>query len=232
MGRQVGLVFFGKPRSEAAAHAQEPGNRMTLPLLVLAFFAAVLGLINVPFIKNGWLHHFAGLVHESSGTLHLEAVPFQFSVAIVSTIMAVGGFLIGWAMYRNLKAGQRDPLEKMLGPVFTVLKNKYYFDELYMAIFIKPTVKLATLCAKFDYDWVINPIVNTVGRIGVVTAIISAKFDEIVIDGLGVLGTARFFKWTGKELRLTQSGQVSNYLLTIALSSLALVGMYLFFIRM
>ncbi len=232
MGRQVGLVFFGKPRSEAAAHAQEPGNRMTLPLLVLAFFAATLGLINVPFIKDGWLHHFAGLVHESSETLHLEAVPFQFSVAIISTIMAVGGFLIGWAMYRNLKAGQRDPLEKMLGPVFTVLKNKYYFDELYAAIFIKPTVKLATLCAKFDYDWVINPIVNTVGRIGVVSAIISAKFDEIVIDGLGVLGTARFFKWTGKELRLTQSGQASNYLLTIALSSLALVGMYLFFIRM
>ncbi|HEY84189.1 MAG TPA: NADH-quinone oxidoreductase subunit L [Chloroflexi bacterium] len=232
MGRQIGLVFFGKPRTEAAAHAQEPGNRMTIPLLVLAFFAATLGFINVPFIKGGWLHHFAGEVHAASHALHLEAIPFQVSVAVVSSIVALGGFFLGWAMYRNLKAGQQDPLEKMLGPVFTVLKNKYYVDELYTAIFIKPTVKLATLCAKFDYDWVINPIVNTVGRIGVVSAIISAKFDEIVIDGLGVLGTARFFKWTGKELRLTQSGQVSNYLLTIALSSLTLVGMYLFFIRM
>ncbi|RME42560.1 MAG: NADH-quinone oxidoreductase subunit L [Caldilineae bacterium] len=232
MGRQIGLVFFGQPRTEAAAHAHEPGNRMTVPLLVLAFFAAVIGFINVPFIAGGWLHHFAGEVHEVAAEaahgLHLEAVPFQFSVAIVSTIVALLGFGIGFQLYRNLKAGEQDPLARMLGPLFTLLKNKYYIDELYQEYVVNVVVDLATFCAKFDYDWVINPIVDLVGATGRWFSDFSGKVDEVVVDGLGVLGTARFFRWMGQELRLTQTGQAQNYLLVIVLVSLSLVGIYLF----
>jgi len=232
MGRQIGLVFFGQPRTEAAAHAHEPGNRMTVPLLVLAFFAAVIGFINVPFIGGGWLHGFAGEVHEVAAEaahgLHLEAVPFQISVAIVSTIVALLGFGIGFQLYRNLKAGEQDPLARMLGPIFTLLKNKYYVDELYQEYVVNVVVDLATFCAKFDYDWVINPIVDLVGATGRWFSDFSGKVDEVVVDGLGVLGTARFFRWMGQELRLTQTGQAQNYLLVIALVSLALVGFYLF----
>ncbi|MFQ5578273.1 MAG: NADH-quinone oxidoreductase subunit L, partial [Anaerolineae bacterium] len=231
MGRQIGLVFLGQPRTDAAAHAHEPGNRMTLPLIVLAVFAALLGVINLPFGQGGWLHRFAGEVHEAAGVLHLEAVPFQISVAVVSTIVALLGFGIGLQLYRNLKAGQQDPLARMLGPVFTLLKNKYYVDELYQEYIVNVVVDLATLSAKFDYDWVINPIVNLVGNLGRWLSDFSGLVDELVVDGLGVLGTARFFKWLGKELRTTQTGQAQNYLLVIALVSLSLVGIYLFGLR-
>ncbi len=232
MGRQIGLVFLGKPRTKLAEHAQEPGNRMTLPLLVLAFFATFLGFINVPenvpLIGNGWLHHFAGFVHEMSGTLNLEALPLNYTVAIVSTSIGLLGFFWGIALYRNLQAGQEDPLAKALGPIFTLLKNKYYVDEFYFKFIINPVVELATLCAKFDYDWVINRIVDFVGNTGKWLATFSGEFDRIVIDGFGVIGTARLFRWMGKELRLTQTGQAQNYLMVIALVSLSLIGVYLF----
>lgn len=236
MGRQIGLVFLGKPRTKAAAHAHEPGNRMTVPLLVLGFFAVIGGFFNIPenfpLIGNGWLHGFAGEVHEAAEVLHLEAIPFDWTVAIISTIVAVSGFLGGIALYRRQEAGQKDPLATALGPIFTLLKNKYYVDELYQAIIIQPVITLATLSAKFDYDWVINPLVNLVGTIGRLLGDVSAKFDERVIDELGVEGTGRLFRWMGKELRTTQTGQAQNYLLVIVLVSLSLVGMYLFGLRL
>ena len=232
MGRQIGLVFLGKPRTGLAEHAVEPGKRMTYPLLVLGVFAAFLGFINVPenvpLIGNGWFHHFAGLIHESAGVLDLEALPFNWGLAGFATVVGLTGFLGGIALYKNHQLGQVDPLAKALGPVFTVLKNKYYVDEFYDAAFIQPTIKLGTFFAKFDYDWVINPIVNAVGLFGKWLGDLSAEFDKIVIDNFAVLGTGRIFKWMGKELRLTQTGQAQNYLLVIALVSLSMVGVYLF----
>jgi NADH-quinone oxidoreductase subunit L len=155
------------------------------------------------------------------------AVPFQWSVAIISTIAAVGGFMLGFSMYRNLKAGEVDPLAQRLGPVFTVLQNKYYVDEFYQAYIIRPVVDLATWCAKFDYDWVINPIVNAIGLIGRELAEASALIDRMIVDGLGVTGISNLFRWFGKQLRMTQTGQAQNYIVVLTLTTLSLVGAYL-----
>ncbi len=234
MGRQIGLVFLGQPRTEAAAHAHEPGNRMTIPLLVLAVFAVIGGFFNLPepFPASGGIHHFAGEIHEFSeaARLHLEAVPFTLSVAFISTIFALGGFALGIVLYKDLKAEQQDPLEQRLGSLFSLLKNKYYIDEFYHQNVVMVVVDLATLCAKFDYDWVINPIVDLVGLIGKGLADISGKFDQIVVDGIGVLGTGKIFSWSGKQLRLTQTGQGQNYVLVLSLTTLALVAAYLIFL--
>ena len=245
MGRQIGLVFFGEPRTEAAAHAHEPGKRMTYPLLVLAVFALIGGFFNLPepegvhFPGSGLLHHFAGEVHLVADheemhhllpSLHLEAVPFTVIVALISTIAAVGGFVIGFLMYRGLKAGQPDPLARMLGPIFILLKNKYYIDEFYDFLVVQPVVRLATFCAQFDYDWVINPIVNAVGHTGRILADFSGQVDKIGVDGWGVHGVANFFRESGRQLRLTQTGNAQNYVMVLSLTTLALVGIYLVFL--
>jgi len=227
MGRQIALVFWGEPRHEAAAHSHESPNSMTVPLIVLAVFAAIGGLANVPFLGFP-LTDFVGHVHEASEVVHAEELAFNFIVAGLSTLLAVGGLLGGWAVYRNYRAGEVEPFQRWLGPVFTVLQNKYYVDEFYHLVIIRPTVWLADRSFKFDIG-VIDYLVNLVGRIGRALADVSGVFDRVVIDSGLVDGVGNVTNAFGGWLRRTQTGRVQNYVLVIAVTVLLLLGLYLYF---
>jgi len=248
-GRQICLTFLGKPRSHHAEHAHETSFSMTVPLMLLAFFALTLGFAGIPeeIIGEGrnWFHHFVG--HE------FPATPLSVPVMLLSALLAVGGLFLGWLVYgrRPLAKGQPDPLVKVLGPVHTVLKNKYYFDELYHATFVRGAIALANIFFYFDNRWVIDPIVNLVGRIGRLLAEISAAFDLRVIDrlvdlaglagaalstlsgvfDLGVVdrivdGLGQTADAGGRLLRRIQTGRAQNYLLVALVTVLMLLAVY------
>jgi NADH-quinone oxidoreductase subunit L len=230
MGRQIGLVFWGEPRHGAAEHAHESPHSMTTPLIVLAIFAVIGGLANLPSnvpLVGGELHHFIGEVHEVSEVVHSEALALNAIVAGLSTVLAMGGLLFGWAIYRNYRVGEVEPFQRWLGPVFTLLKNKYYVDELYRAVFIRPTVWLADISFRFDTG-VIDYLVNLVGRVTRVVADFSGVFDGKVIDSTLVDGTGKVTNSFGGWLRQTQTGRVQNYVLVIAVTVLLLLGLYLY----
>lgn len=242
MGRQIGLVFYGRPRTSLAENAVEPGWRMTMPLVVLAFFALFIGFINIPeeimgihIPFGGWLHSFAGEVHlmaeEAVPGLNFEPGTFVIQVALTSSLLAIVSFLFGgWLYSRRQTAEELDPIETIpvIGkPIFTILRNKYYFDEIYRGLIIYPVVALATLCAKFDYDWVINPIVNFFGRFTSLLADGTAAFDKYGVDGYFVNGIPEAFNRFGGQLRLLQTGRAQNYLLILVVGLLILVGIYL-----
>jgi NADH-quinone oxidoreductase subunit L len=181
-GRQICLAFLGKPRGHHAEHAHETPRSMTVPLMILAFFALTLGFVGMPeeIIGHGrnWFHHFVG--HE------FPATPLSVPVMLLSALLAVGGLFLGWFVYgrKPLAKGQPDPLVKALGPVHTVLKNKYYFDELYHATFVRGSLALADVFFKFDNRWVIDPFINGVGRAGAALASALFRFVDIpIIDG-------------------------------------------------
>jgi NADH-quinone oxidoreductase subunit L len=226
MGRQIALVFWGEPRHEAAKHAHESPGSMTVPLMILAIFAVIGGFANAPFLGSP-LHHFMGEVHEASEVVHSAAVPFSLAVAGVSTVLALGGLLGGWAIYRNYRAGEVEPFQRWLGPIFTLLKNKYYVDELYQLAIIRPVVWLADQAFNFDNRWVIDPAVNLVGAIGRLASDITRIFDTVVVDTGMVEGTAKAFHAFGGWLRKTQTGRAQNYLLVVAVTVLLLLGLYL-----
>ncbi len=226
MGRQIALVFWGKSRHDAADHAHESPHSMTTPLVILAICAVIAGLANVPFLGFP-LTDFVGEVHHASELVHSEEVAFNFLVAGLSTFLAVGGLLFGWAVYRNYRVGEVEPYQRWLGPVFTLLKNKYYVDEIYRAVFIRPTVRMADLCFKFDVG-VIDYLVNLAGSVTRAVADISRVFDEKVIDSTLVEGTGEVTNSFGGWLRQTQTGRVQNYVLVIAVTVLLLAGLYLY----
>jgi NADH-quinone oxidoreductase subunit L len=223
-GRQVFLTFAGKPRTEAAEHAPESTGSMTWPLIILAVFAAFLGLSGTP-----WANQFFLMIGEEAEFLdfHLHHAEFNLMVALISMAIAGLGWLVAWLIYgRKPLVELVDPIRKPLGPVYTLLENKYYFDELYHLIIIRPTLWLAGACAKFDRV-VIDAIVNAVGAFGRWLASWLKRFiDNPIIDG-AVNGVGTVTTAFGEFMRATQTGNLQNYLLVAAVTVVLLLALFL-----
>ncbi|MEE9599765.1 MAG: NADH-quinone oxidoreductase subunit L [Anaerolineales bacterium] len=254
--RQISLTFLGKPRGHHAEHAHESPNTMTIPLIILAFFAVTLGFVGIPEeiigYGNNWFHNFIG--HE------YPATPLSLPVMLLSSGLAVGGLGIGWLVYgrKPLLQGEMDPLESGMkkirfGWLYEAMRNKFYFDEIYQATFIKGSVKLADIFYNFDYHWVVDPFINLVARISRGISDLMNQFDEKIVDRLVNLtglsgirlsdlggitdnkvvdglvnGIADVTGWVGENvLRPIQTGKVQNYLLILLISMLAMIGIYL-----
>jgi NADH-quinone oxidoreductase subunit L len=215
--RQITLTFLGEPRTESAHHAQETPWTMTMPLIILAVFAVTIGWAGIsesfPVI-GGILPNF---VHEFIGSTLAEipeALPFNVVPLIVSLVVALGGLTLGWLVYRNQKAGAEDPLKVAMGPVHSVLKNKYYFDELYDLIFVRPAYWLADNFTNQILDrGIIDGILHFIARVASnVGHVFRNYFDKPVVNGFGDF-VGEGIKRVGRTLKVVQTGKVQQYLL-------------------
>ncbi|HSY19581.1 MAG TPA: NADH-quinone oxidoreductase subunit L [Candidatus Acidoferrales bacterium] len=139
------VVFFGKEKSEAASHAHESNWIITGPLVVLAIMSVIGGLIGIEGIYH---HNFPIVGEESTGFMAALTEPFR--AAPVAAGLGLLAFAIGlvaaWALYAK---AETDPLPAKLGGLATAMKNKFYFDEIYEATFIRAHDALAAVA-----DWV------------------------------------------------------------------------------
>ena len=222
MGRQIWMVFFGEPRTEAAAHAEESPLVMTVPLMVLAALSVLGGLINLPgqHLLTGWLEYTLG---------KLEALDFNVQVAGISTILALLALLAAWYIYgRNpLKAGQIDPLKRPLGFLFTGMEHKWYIDEIYQAIIITPFVKISQFLAdvidwRFWHDWfhetVIAGTYNWLSNVA-----LNRYADQQGIDRFAN-GLGDVTQWLSASARKIQNGFVRSYALSVLLGVVLILG--------
>lgn len=225
--RQITLTFLGKPRTEEARHAQETPWTMTVPLIVLSIFAVGYGWVGIPehfpalggLVPN-WLHEFVG------GTLaeHPEAVEFHPVPLLTSLLVAFGGLYAGWRVYRNVQSPAQDRFQ------IPVLKNKYYLDEIYDRVFIKPAYWFAdALIYRFMDQGVIDGLLHLFGpitdRLG---AWIRNYFDLPVINRFFGDGTAEVTYRAGERLRVVQTGRIQQYLM-LALVVFIALGVVLYF---
>ncbi len=233
--RQICLTFAGQPRGEHAAHAHDTPWTMRGPLVVLALFAVFFGFVGVPeefpllgsLIGHNWFHHFVGatigelLPHGAEG--------FDPFPLITSLVVALGGLAVGWLVYglRPLREGQPDPLVRALGPVHTLLRNKYYFDELYQAVFIRPTLWLAKgVYEGFDRG-LIDGILHSAARLGELIGAVSHWIHRYIIDGGIVDGLGKLTGWLGRTTRqVLQTGQVQHYLLQVLMFLCAFILLF------
>jgi NADH-quinone oxidoreductase subunit L len=216
MFRVIFYTFSGTLRSHHA-HPHESPPVMTRPLWVLAGFSAVIGLVGAPFLGNPFHRylHFEGI----------EAPAFGLGVALTSVLVAGAGIAAAAAVY-HWRVVPSAALRRAAGPLFTLVSNKYYFDEVYAAMIVRPTVAAARFLRTFDV-YVIDLAVNLFGFAGVGLARLYRVFDLYVVDGLVNLlgGVART---AGGTLRYVQTGRAQNYLLAIALGVIVLLAAGLF----
>jgi NADH-quinone oxidoreductase subunit L len=137
------VVFFGKEKSEHAKHAHESSLVITLPLIVLAVFAAIGGFIGV---VNNYASQFAP-DHETLSFVQQLTEPLKTPIPMLIGIgVALLGIFLAFSLYKNTT---NDPLPAKLGKLAEAMKNRFYFDEFYEATFIRAHDFIATVA-----DWI------------------------------------------------------------------------------
>jgi NADH-quinone oxidoreductase subunit L len=198
--RVIFLSFFGGPRMshEVAHHVHESPPVMTVPLIVLSVLTIVAGLaVGIPSSHGTVFERFLAPVlprHEaehSSGT--------AFALLVVSVVFVLAGIAIAWVMY-----GRGEVRAERIGvprnAIHALVLNKYYVDEIYDVLFVRPVYAASQWCA--------------------------SVFDAGLIDGL-VDGVGRMMTGWALGMRRVQTGFVMNYALAMLLGAVAVVALLL-----
>jgi NADH-quinone oxidoreductase subunit L len=234
--RQITLTFLGKPRTRAAEHAKENWWVMTLPLVVLSVFAIGFGWVGIPAtfpvlggLVPNWFEHFVGSMLSEEGGAAVEASIWPL---VTSLVVALGGLYAGWLVYRGFRKGDPDPVQKALPAVHKVLQNKYYFDELYALIFVRPARWVAeTFSSKWIDKVVIDGILHNIARVAwVVGVVLRRGFDLPVVNGAGDKlsdGT----RGLGGFMRSQQSGRIQLYMVVAILLLVVAGALVIYFLK-
>lgn len=223
-------TFTGTPRDEHVYdHAHESPWIMTAPLLVLSFFAAfcaaggeggflfrMLGgsepahvAAGVPPLTEGALvlpsHHAIHEVHSTAGMWALVA--------------AVSGTLLAYVLY-GTRAVNLEEMKRQMSGLHNFLTEKWYFDELYDALFMKPMHQVAAFFAWIDRT-IIDNILHQSARLMILVSKWDRFFDEKFIDGLVNLVARATFS-AGSSLKVVQTGRLRQYVMFIVVGVVAL----------
>jgi NADH-quinone oxidoreductase subunit L len=208
MFRLVYLTFHGESRmdEEVEKHVHESPPSITIPLSILAVLSAVGGFLGVPIVKK-WniLHNWLGEAfhaaadHTEEAVTHAAGAVSHLAVELglmgVSVLVAVSGILLARAIILR-KPEIAQNLREDYSFLYDLFLNKWWVDELYDTIIVRPLKWFADLC------W--------------------SVFDVKGIDG-AVNGTGKMANTLGGALRKLQTGSVENYALGIVVGLTAML---------
>jgi NADH-quinone oxidoreductase subunit L len=204
MFRLFFLTFSGTPRAaqKVVDHIHESPKSMTIPLIVLAILSVVGGFVGIPAALGGShvLNDFLAPVFEGSKSIigehqHLDHATEYMLMGIViglTVVLIIAAYLI-YVRAKNFPVADTTSTSA----VHRLVYNKYYIDELYGAIIMKP---LNGLSKAMD-----------------------AVIEKLFIDRI-VNGTGRVVTWGGKTLRLVQTGNTGFYIFAMVISVIIILA--------
>jgi NADH-quinone oxidoreductase subunit L len=208
MFRLLFLTFFGEFRGteDQKHHLHESPVTMTVPLIILAVLSAVGGLLNLP--GSGWLGEFMAPLFENSRQVNPEAFAestiehsTEYMLMAISAGVALLALILAYVMYISRQAVPAPDAAERSTPE-QVIYNKYYVDEIYETIIVRPIRGMGDAFYSFG---------------------------EFIIDGI-VNGVAWLVRQSAAQLRLLQNGSVGFYVLAMVVSMVVIFALR-FFIR-
>ena len=162
--------------------------------------------------------HEAAHVEEHHGFWSAHNIAMALSI-----VLALGGIALGLVVYYERRDGttivSAAKLKRYLLPIWTLLWNKYYFDEMYNVAVVGTFKIVAVICAFFDRQ-VIDRIVGLAATVTRGLSLVVDRLDRKVVDGT-VNGSAWSSGYIGGRLAFSQTGRVRQYLLFMVLGMLA-----------
>ncbi len=199
MFRLYFLTFTGGFRGteDQHHHLHESPAAMTMPLVVLAILSIVGGYVGLPEVmsEHNLFNEFLKPVVTNFGDHHL-APATEWMLMGVSVGVSVIMIIAAYSMFRKPKFAESTGIAK-------VLENKWYIDELYDAVIVRPIEAMSGLLDRF--------------------------IEKMGIDGI-VNGVGKSVKWGGDRLRLLQTGQVGFYIFIMVLGMVALFTLSFFWV--
>ncbi|MSO19051.1 MAG: NADH-quinone oxidoreductase subunit L [Acidobacteria bacterium] len=217
MFRLYFLTFHGQPRFEAtAARAQgahgnghgghaphESPATMTIPLMILAVLSVAGGWIGIPALLGGgdqWNHFMAPVFTQAADVNHAAAhhkASTEYLLMAISVLISLSGISLAWWFYGRQRSRDEAAADTP-GALRTLVANKYYVDEAYQFLFVRPLVTFSR-----DILW--------------------RAVDQWVIDG-AVNGAATATRGLGSVARKLQSGNIRSYAGWVIIGALLLIG--------
>jgi NADH-quinone oxidoreductase subunit L len=239
MTRQVYYVFAGTSRLVVASHheplaadfedpAHHPAHLphespavMTIPLVILAAFALLLGFIGTP----AW-PWFQSFLEGTTAPLNFAGFsnPGMLPVMLSSSLLVFLGLGLGWWLYGRKpipSAESPDVLNTIQPHTFAILGHAFFIDALYAATLIRLNTAFSKICDWFD-RWIWNGAVQVVSYLVLVLAWLDNFIDAGVVNtgfDEGCAGVSR----GGQVLALLQSGRIQSYLRIIGCALIALI---------
>ena len=186
--RAVFMTFTGPTRvpEEAGHHAHESPPVMWLPLVILAVPSALAGWW---LFSTNWLAHFLSATPSfTAPAVAATAAPhvFHMDLAIQGTLAAAIGIVIA-AIGHLGRRSDAPQMERFLGPLATLFANKFYFDQIYSALIVRPLEALAMLSALIDRH-LVDGLVNLVARIPVGLGAVVRRFQSGLLQRYALAG--------------------------------------------
>jgi NADH-quinone oxidoreductase subunit L len=192
MARLMAMTFHGENRTGEAerAHLHEAPWSMTGPLVVLGVLTVIGGALNVPHLVGGhealtaWLEPVTRAATERR-PLTLPVANVEWALVGAAVLIGIVGLVIGvrTTLARPVSVAREAPPERGFA---RVLHRKYYVDELYDALFVRPLVWLSD-------------------------RVLWRTVDKAVVDGIFVHGGVFASRWAGRLGSRLQNGQVGLY---------------------
>jgi NADH-quinone oxidoreductase subunit L len=204
--RMFFLVFHGKERldEDARHHVHESPWVITGPLVLLAIPSAIIGWPTIGPVLFG--DYFGGAIFVAGGHDVLSDLGEEFhgpgglllhGLLGLPVILSLAGVAVAWYAYLH-RPGLPDQVRRRLSVIYTLLANKYYFDDFNEKILARGGRALGTLL------W----------RVG----------DVVLIDGAAVNGTARLVGWAALVVRQVQTGYLYHYAFAMIIGLAAILG--------